>query len=277
MAEGGRGIVTSGQGVPAFPFVALKGVIEMAEVLGPAGGRCQFNDLAELLGQTKTSGAFRGRTMAGRMFGVTETEGSEVVLTELGRRICSPDTAADARADAFLNVPLYKALFNRYAADGFKLPPAQVVESDMMRLGVPDTRVAVARQTFMRSAETAGYFRSGHDRLIRPAPMSGSITPRNVGMPERAEPAAEPPAEAAPMAEHPLIQGLMAKLPPEGDRFTPRQRQRWLDTAKAALDLMYAGEDEDDPDVPVASMNGAAVRHPAAHLDAQQERPGQTR
>jgi hypothetical protein len=61
------------------------------------------------------------------------------------------------------------------------------------------------------------------------------------------------------MAEHPLIQGLMTKLPPEGERFTPRQRQRWLDTAKAALDLMYAGDDEDERDYPAASLNGTVA------------------
>jgi hypothetical protein len=46
----------------------------------------------------------------------------------------------------------------------------------------------------------------------------------------------------------------VAKLPPEGERFTPKQRQRWLDAAKVNLDLIYA-EDDEEP-TPTASLNG---------------------
>jgi hypothetical protein len=133
----------------------------------------------------------------------------------------------------------------------------------MIRLGVPDARIGIIRRVFLRSAETAGYFRSGRDRLIRPSTGTpiGDIAPRHVSESESAGPVVVPPAEAVPMADHPLIQGLMAKLPPEGERFTRRQRQRWLDTAKAALDLLYAGDDEDDPDLSPAIMNGSAGAH----------------
>ncbi len=246
----------------AYPFIPLTDVVKMAQAISLRGGRCRFDDLADALGQQKTSGAFRGRTSAARMYGAVETVGSELVLTELGKAMCSPDPEGDTLAQAFLRVPLYEALHARYAAESGKLPAREVIEADMMRLGVPAKSVELARRAFLRSAEFAGFFRSGRDRLIRPAPMSGSIAPRHVGAPEPTEPTVGPLAEAAPMAEHPLIQGLMAKLPPEGERFTPRQRQRWLDTAKAALDLMYAGEDEDESGLPAGNLNGATSRHP---------------
>ena len=246
----------------AFPFIPLSDVVKMVQAIGLRGGRCRFDDLADALGQRKTSGAFRGRTSAGRMYGAVETVGSELELTDLGEAMCSPDPEGDTLAQAFLRVPLYEALYARYAAESGKLPAREVLEADMMRLGVPAKSVELARRAFLRSAEFAGFFRSGRDRLIRPAPMSDSIAPRQIATPEPTEPAVGPPAEAAPMAEHPLIQGLMAKLPPEGERFTPRQRQRWLDTAKAALDLMYAGDDEDDPEPAPAGLNGAASRQP---------------
>ena len=251
-----------GPGASSGPFVSLSIVVKMTQVIGRRGGHCRFDDLAAALDQTKTSGAFRGRTSAGRIFGVVETVDGELHLTELGRRVCSPGTEAEALAEAFLNVPLYKALFARYAAEGGKLPTPDVIEADMERLGVSHDRAGVARQVFLRSAETAGDFRSGNDRLIRPVTGAGSIAGRHVGAPEPKEPAVVPPAEAAPMAEHPLIQGLMAKLPPEGERFTPRQRQRWLDAAKASLDLMYAGDDEDDPEPALPGPNGVTSRQP---------------
>jgi hypothetical protein len=52
------------------------------------------------------------------------------------------------------------------------------------------------------------------------------------------------------MADHPLIKGLVAKLPAEGERFTTRQRKRWLDAARVNLDLIYATDDDDANDEP---------------------------
>jgi hypothetical protein len=63
------------------------------------------------------------------------------------------------------------------------------------------------------------------------------------------------------MAEHSLIKGLVAKLPAEGERFTPKQRQRWLEAAKVNLDLIYATDDEDEP-VAEPSPNGVATAQP---------------
>jgi hypothetical protein len=244
----------------AYSFIPLVDVVEMVRVIERRGGRCRFDELAIALGQTKTSGAFRGRTAAGRMFGVVVTVGNELVLTELGARVCSSDKVGDALAEAFLNVPLHEKLFARYAAEGGKLPPVDVIDADMMRLGVPADRAPRVRSAFIRSAEVAGYFRSGHDRLIHPGARVSTLPSRPVSAPAPKEPEVAPSAEATPMAEHPIIQGLMSKLPAEGERFTPKQRQRWLDTAKAALDLMYAGEDEDEPEPWHADMNGAASR-----------------
>jgi hypothetical protein len=44
-----------------------------------------------------------------------------VELTDLGKRIVDPETHDGARAEAFLRVPLYRAIFDRYR--GVKLPP----------------------------------------------------------------------------------------------------------------------------------------------------------
>ena len=53
------------------------------------------------------------------------------------------------------------------------------------------------------------------------------------------------------MADHPLIRGLVAKLPAEGERFTARQRKRWLEAAKVNLELIYAADDDESDGDPV--------------------------
>ena len=71
------------------------------------------------------------------------------------------------------------------------------------------------------------------------------------------------------MANHQLIAGLVAKLPPEGHKFTARQRQRWLEAAKVNLELIYASDDEDEEDEKSAaepSLERHFRRAAAAHL-----------
>jgi hypothetical protein len=47
------------------------------------------------------------------------------------------------------------------------------------------------------------------------------------------------------MEPPPLIRGLIAVLPPEGQRFPPRQLERWLAAAKISLDLIYGADDDE--------------------------------
>ena len=245
--------VRHGRSTITFPYIPLQDVVEMTQMVERRGGNCKIDDLAVDLNQQKTSGAFRGRTSAGRLFGAVEVVRQDVSLTELGMRMCSPDTEADALADAFLTVPLYRKLYDKYA--GAKLPPNDEVEADIRRMGVVTGQTAKARQVFIRSAEAAGYFSSGHDRLSRPS--AGSIAATPVGAPAPEKPRASR-AEAVSMAENPLIRGLVAKLPAEDQPFTPKQRQRWLEAAKVNLDLIYATDDEDEPGME-ATSNGLAT------------------
>ena len=186
------------------------------------------------------------------MFGVIDSVRGDVSLTDLGRLICYPETQPAALAEAFLNVPLYEKVYNEFA--GGKLPPDGGLEQFMRREGVPGKQAQKARQVLYRSADTAGFFGSGRDRLIRP-PVS------TIGTGHSGASAPEKPmvshVEAVPMAEHPLIRGLVAKLPAEGEPFTPKQRQRWLEAAKVNLELIYA--DADEAAAPEPTPNGVAA------------------
>lgn len=251
----------------AYPFIPLTDVKEMLHLIKGQGGRYRFDGLADALGQVKSSGAFRGRTGAGRMYGTVETEGHELVLTDLGRRACSPETEAAALAEAFLRVPLHQALYTRYARNGGKLPVESVIEADMMALGVPEAQVKIIRRVFLRSAETAGYFHAGKDRLSRPLPADGEAA-GGIQDPVETKDAGTDAGREGPDAgmtlQHEWLRVLESKLPPEGEQFPRKQRQRWLELARVYIDLAYP--DDEEPDVPSVSHNGIGVAHPAPRV-----------
>jgi len=244
----------------AFPYVPLDDAVEMVSKVEARGHRCRVEELAADLDQRMTSGAFRSRLSAGRMFGITEGVRGDVSLTDLGQSILNPETRPAALAQAFLNVPLYKAIYEKFA--GGKLPPDQGIEAEMVRLGVPTKQVQKARQVLARSAQTADYFRSGRDRLVRPPASSIPGVHSPSPAPEKS---AAPQADAAPMGDHPLIRGLVAKLPAEGERFTAKQRKRWLDAARVNLELIYAADDEEPDPEPVPDGVVSAQQLHAEH------------
>jgi hypothetical protein len=69
------------------------------------------------------------------MSNVIEAEEGKCKLTSLGREIMDPDKARQAKAKAFLNVPLFKAVYEKYK--GSVLPPAAALERDMLRRPQP--------------------------------------------------------------------------------------------------------------------------------------------
>jgi hypothetical protein len=99
----------------AFPYLDLNDSIEIAKgVHELTGANCQWDQLAEKLNQPTTGGAFRQRVMTAKMFGfVTYSQGT-ITLTPLGSRLCDPQQEAAAKSEAFLNVPLYKAVYEQF-------------------------------------------------------------------------------------------------------------------------------------------------------------------
>lgn len=229
----------------AFPYDDLETAISVARTLyeNAGGGEAALAQLAGWMKQTVSSGAFRLKISAARTFGLIEnmTRGN-VRLTNLGAEILDPSRARSARVESFLTVPLYGALYEKYK--GHLLPPAVGLEREIANLGVSSKQKDKARQVFERSADQAGFFQHGKDRLVLPG---GAVT------------AAEPPTEAVPLAVqeparirsggggadeppallNPFVQGLLAKLPePEGE-WTVGDRAKWLQTAANIFDLIY--------------------------------------
>lgn len=221
-----------------FPYNDLEDAVKVALTIWnnyPAG--CDIGQLAGAFRQTPKSGAFRTKVLASKMFGLVQGS-QKLTVTPLGRKVTDDRTAAEAKAEAFLRVPLFKAVFDHVAPGGGMLPASNEGLGNLIReLGVVENQVDKARQVFQRSAKQAGYHDHGVDRLVRPA--SG-----------RRQELEEPPAEKDRERErdsseregimaHPLIVGLLGALPDPEDEFPQEDRDLWIEAAKMNLALIY--------------------------------------
>jgi len=163
-------------------------------------------------------------------------------LTASGRRAVDPTQAREAKAKAFLTVPLYDAVFEKYKRG--VLPPAAALEREMAQMGVAEKQVRTARLVLDRSAQYAGIFEHGKDRLVMPG-----VSPDARREPPKPEEADKKPGDGNGGGEgdkprHPFIEGLLKTLPdPDSDEEWPLDKRiKWLQTAADIFDLIYKGE-----------------------------------
>ena len=153
----------------AFPYNDLDDAVAVAKAVHSNGGtKAGVDQIAASLGHENIkSGAFRLKVAASRTFGLTTVAREEVTLTALGQRIIDPQQQAAAKVDAFMAVPLYRKLYDTYR--GGVLPAGAALESSIAEFGVAPKQADKARHAFQRSADQAGMFASGRDRLVMPA------------------------------------------------------------------------------------------------------------
>ncbi|WP_340117373.1 hypothetical protein [Pelagibius sp. 7325] len=238
------------QSTIAFPYLDLDAAVEVANAVYNRSGLsgCDLDELAAEMKQTM-SGAFRLKTGTARTFELVEREGkSTVKLTNLGRQIVMADTERAARAEAFLRVPLYAEIYEKYK--GHLLPPAKALEREMQSLGVARKQTDKARQAFERSARQAGYFEGGDDRLVRPrmGPGQEKFGEKNNEPSSHAETTVavdgnngRNSGEVTTGKNHPLIQGLLMTLPEPGENWDAEGRASWLRMAASIFDMIYTG------------------------------------
>ena len=250
-----------------FPYMDLDDALDVAQHLYARSGisSCPIDELAAEMKQTTSSGNFRLKTVTAGVFGLTEKDGrSSIKLTELGCRVVSPDGEADAKAAAFLQVPLYNQIYEKYK--GKLLPPTKALEREMQILGVASKQTDKARHAFQRSAKQAGYFSSGEDRLVRPRLTSSANTsPETLDQSAADAPTAreeETPRRGGSGAGggqyHPFIQGLLQTLPEPGTLWTVEGRAAWLLAAAQNFTLIYKGEGKIDVQVAPGKADKAA-------------------
>lgn len=156
-----------------FPYTPLKDAELIASELHDQwGGKASPDQLAAGLGASPKSGAFRIKIATARTFGAIAVSRGSISLTDLGRKLIDPQTRASARVEAFMAVPLFAALADEYK--GSMLPPDSGLEQKIQGLGVSAKQTAKARQAFQRSAELAGFFQHGRQRLVSPANLPSS-------------------------------------------------------------------------------------------------------
>lgn len=218
----------------AFPYGDQNEAVSVARAIhkNVGGGSADLDQVAGWMNQTVTSGAFRTKVNTARIMGLIKTGSGRLQLTALGQQIVNPETEGKARADAFLAVPLYRAVFDKYK--GFALPPNIGLEREMADFGVAEKQTDRARQAFQRSAGQAGFFKEGTNKLVRPG-----IAPLTEPGEKVQDEIASGGGGGGGGGLHPFVRGLVDTLPEAGQVWSEDGRAQWLDAAGAIFKLIY--------------------------------------
>jgi hypothetical protein len=263
----------------SFPYMDLDTGISVAQSMMDAGGVALTREqLAGVMKLSVGSGTFITKTGTARIFGLIASVQGKYELTNLGFAIVDNDENSQraAKAEAFLTVPLYKRTYEEFK--GKQLPPKTGLENAFAKFGVAPKQVYNARLAFEKSANQAGFFSAGPDRLIEPilrGPMgptgptgptgsTGSVS--YVIGPTGPTGPSGPPAGglhermSADLPIRPrvyggggelgldldqLIVGLLRRLPKSGEEWGAEKRARWLQTLAANFDMVYLSENDE--------------------------------
>lgn len=234
----------------AFPYWDFSEAAKLADSIhsNVGNGTCSLVQLAAWTNQSSKSSGYRGQVAASRLFGLIDSEGTDSYrLTPLGKQLIDPNTSRKAKAEAFLNVPLFAAIYKNHK-DGV-LPPANGLEREIGGLGVSEKQRGRARQIFERSAEQTGFFEHGKNRLILPA----------IAIKDTAAPNAQDRDDSgngnnssgwsgdgfAELMLDPLLMALLRKIPSVEDGWAKDKRIRWFKTFAMNVSQVY--DDDDDP------------------------------
>jgi hypothetical protein len=225
-----------------FPYNNLGDAMEVAQAIhSHAGtGDCDDAQLSAWMNLSAKSSGYRIQVSAARMFGLVETTGGRHKLTPLGLSIVDPQQERSARAQAFLTVPLYKAMYEKYKTG--VLPPAAALERDIVGLGVAEKQKERARQVFERSAEQGGFFEHGKNRLVMPAVVLREPPPADLpGEKNGGGGGGDDGLEG--LGLDPLLIALLKKIPTSGE-WPAAQRVRWFRTFAMNVSQIYDEDSE---------------------------------
>jgi hypothetical protein len=226
-----------------FPYGDLDDAVSFAKAIYAVGGQgCLIEQLAGFLKVAPSGGAFRSRMAHPRIFGLVEYERGAVKLSDLGRRIVDATQEDSAKVDAFLTVPLYRAIYDRYK--GYTLPPPAALEREMASLGVSSKQTDKARQVFERSARQAGFYWAGNERLTLPVTKSRPETkPLDQFDPSPAPILGGGSGSGELSHLDPLIIELLKKIPSTADGWPEKPRLRWFKTFAMNVSQIYDADE----------------------------------
>lgn len=226
-----------------FPYSDLDDAVGAAKGVHTVGGTsCQLEQLAAHLNQPASGSALQLRLNTARIFGLIAHSQGAVNLTPMGIRLCDSQQEKAARAEAFLAVPLYKAIYEKFK--GVTLPAPGGLETTIVGLGVAPKQKETARRVFQRSAQQAGFFAYGNDRLVYP-PIKGVSEPP-LSTEDRTEAGDRGKngngGAGGGSGHHPFIEGLIRTLPKPESAWPIEARKKWLQAAAHLFDLIYADD-----------------------------------
>lgn len=253
-----------------FPKYDLGSAIEAARTVRArsADGRSVSPDeLAVFLGYKSTAnGAYMNRVAALKLYGLLEGRGNELRLTDRALMILEPDlpvNAERARLEAFFDVPLFGAFFERYGGANRELPDDAGMRHALHNFfGIDEGQAPMALARLLESADEAGLFRVAGNRSKMIRPTLGSAAPVDTP-PADPPPPPPPPDPSDPPPTGPrsqkVIDGVLDLLPPGRDWDEP-SLLHWLRFFEDALRMYYKLPKGPSP----ASSNGTAVLAPIA-------------
>lgn len=243
----------------AYPYFSLEQSIKVALAIHEKGGGiCTPDQLASWLGYSAVrNGACMTRFSAARMFGMIASQGEKIALTDRSRAIISPimpDDAARAKVEAFLDVPLFKAVYDFFKG---KTMPQEAGMRNLFENNykIVKDRVAPAVKVFYDSAEQAGLFSVSGDRSRLIIPLFNNSGAAHFTSADEEETPPSPPVTPPPHAPKndlaltgidPALAGLLKKLPSPGP-WNATEKEGFFVAFKALFDFLYPiGKDKPD-------------------------------
>jgi hypothetical protein len=249
-----------GRSTIKFPYLDQDDAVTVAKAIHAVAGKsCERDQLAAHFNVAASGGGFNLRLLTAKMFGFINSDGKGTLsLTPLGSRVCDPQQEKAARAESFLLVPLYRAVYDDYK--GQMLPGNPGLEAAMEKLGVAPKQKDKARQVFQRSATQAGYFAYGSNRLVAPAikPVDDTSAPADTDTGAGNGGGGGTYVSPPPPPLHPFIKGLLDKLPEPETEWALEGRKKWLQTALNIFDLMYVAAPTDSGDLSISLPKNSA-------------------
>jgi len=233
----------------SFPYSDYEDVEKIARAIhGNVGhGTCSLDQLAPWTNQSAKSSTFKSQVAAARLFGLVESSDAESYkLTPLGIRSVDQAQARVAKAESFLTVPLFKAVYEKYK--GTVLPPMAALERELASLGVAEKQKGRARQVLVSSAEQTGFQEQGKNKLVAPAVVV--VPPPPVDQIKNREGGGGGGGDDTGLDLDPLLIALLRKIPKTGEEWPAAQRLRWFRTFAMNVSQVY-DEDEDPVDLTV--------------------------
>lgn len=245
-----------------FPYYPLSDAVAVADALhNRAGGVCDREQLAAMLKHKSVrSGAFLSRIAAAKMFGlVDQGDDLKLRLTRRGKDIVAPafpQRAALAKVDAFLDVELFRKVYEQFRGIGL---PDEVGLKNLFEVdyGIVGSRIGPTVRVMLDSADDAGFFATTGNRsqMVKPVVGAGG----NEHTPPL--PADNPPADTSrhgggggggngggggqdTSGIDPAILGLLKRLPPAGTPLSAKRRKQFVDAFTHTVAFIYPEAEE---------------------------------